>query len=231
MTQTPTADQLRADALRGTWRAVLADELGFVITLDDLDDADFVKVCIVRDTAMPQPDAYYDGEDDGPTERLPGWSSSADTAFRQDDFLDDDEVRLVWERAQAMAAGLNAASSNTDTTPARIWSLPDEPGPNVTRLRDRNGDTWYRDPVADDPWTEFEDGEDSTHVSWEQLVTELGPLTDITPADADATPDQPQQGDGANPSYYCEACDVHLLPESVSITGTHTFCGSPVHTS
>jgi hypothetical protein len=108
-------DIQRAEALAGPWLAVLADRWGYVY--DSVDDAranvedpdDEVKVTVVRGTAVPN-------DRDGLRLRLPGSCHSGDVAYELDDvYLDDPddpsigaEVRL--EQAQAMAAGLNAAS-------------------------------------------------------------------------------------------------------------------------
>lgn len=118
MTQTaePTADQLRTDALRGPWQAVLSDRYGFVYT--DADDArenaededEELTVSVVRGTAAP-------ADRGGCRMRLPGSNQCGDEAYAIEAFLDDDdpsvgaEVRLI--QAQAMAAGLNAAAAPT----------------------------------------------------------------------------------------------------------------------
>jgi hypothetical protein len=66
------------------------------------------------------------------------------------------------------------------------WDLPPEPGPEVTTVRDRDGDTWERDgkgiwrvttplppghvyypPIT--PWR-----------TWRHLLQDYGPLTDAT---------------------------------------------------
>lgn len=63
---------------------------------------------------------------------------------------------------------------------ALTWSLPPEPGPEVTALRDQDGDLWVRDP--DGCWRQ---DSGSAHMAWHDVLNEWGPLTD---ASAEATP-------------------------------------------
>lgn len=108
----------RADVLAGPWRAIITGRLGFVVTdeqlrewMDDEDTLDEdlapVEVSVVRRTALPQP-APVDAE-------------RAPTNWGVDDVLYDvdltglsyDEIPGHWERAQAVAAALNAADEVT----------------------------------------------------------------------------------------------------------------------
>ena len=59
----------------------------------------------------------------------------------------------------------------------RRWALPDEPGPEVTAVRDRDGDVWYR---TVDGWKL---NPDPMYVgdTWAQVL-QNAPLTDVTPA-------------------------------------------------
>jgi hypothetical protein len=56
----------------------------------------------------------------------------------------------------------------------RRWALPDEPGPEVTAIRDRDGRRWYRERRG---WTH-----QNFAFPWVQILRDLGPLTDATPA-------------------------------------------------
>jgi hypothetical protein len=109
-------------ALRGPWTAYIAEPDGFVYTdMADLrenceyyDDPDATyEVVIVRGSATPTPAGCRD--------RLRGSYSTADKAFEADELYVDSEqtgeidesesVAAIFARAQAMAAGLNAASA------------------------------------------------------------------------------------------------------------------------
>jgi hypothetical protein len=109
-----------AEYLRGPWTAYIAEPDGFVYTdmadlrenCEAIDDPDAIfEVVIVRGSAMPKPAGCRD--------RLPGSYTTADKAFEADDlYLDSDvtgevdeseSVTAIFARAQAMAAGLNAA--------------------------------------------------------------------------------------------------------------------------
>jgi hypothetical protein len=91
----------------GPWMAVLADSAGFCI--DDLDELlegeDGGTISIVRDSALPEA-----RHDDGDL-RLPGSFATLDQFMEWDlgDFDSDDDARQTWARAQAAAAGMNAA--------------------------------------------------------------------------------------------------------------------------
>ncbi len=109
-------------ALRGPWHAYIAELEGFVYPdMSDLrenceefgDPEAAFEVVIVRGSAMPKPAGCRD--------RLPGSHTAADKAFKADNlYLDDDitgevdeseSVSAIFARAQAMAAGLNAAGA------------------------------------------------------------------------------------------------------------------------
>ncbi len=59
----------------------------------------------------------------------------------------------------------------------RTWSLPPEPGPEVTAVRDHDGDLWHRDP--DGWWRLHRKTWSGTARQWGELL-EFGPLTDAT---------------------------------------------------
>lgn len=61
--------------------------------------------------------------------------------------------------------------ANTPKAP-RTWELPPEPGPEVTRLRDGDGDFWTRIGSA---W----EGGGHSAVAWHELLV-FGPLVDAT---------------------------------------------------
>lgn len=81
----------------------------------------------------------------------------------------------------AVASAYRAGQAATPDGPRR-WALPDEPGPEVTAVRNAAGGTWDRDGRG---WTY-----QNFAFPWVQLLRDLGPLTDATPA-ADG-----QDGDG-----------------------------------
>jgi len=96
---------LRAEALAGPFEAVIADRYGDVIPLDDLrsaDDPDELEVTIRRRSALP----FSNGEE----RRLSGVTAGGDIVAEWSGFEEHDEVEACWIRAEAMAAGLNAAA-------------------------------------------------------------------------------------------------------------------------
>jgi hypothetical protein len=99
----------RPDAVKGPWRAVLADENGFVTTLGDLDPSDVVSIRIVRDRDMPVRQVDF--------ERLPGSRETGqlDTLYELDDLIvGDDDVAGRWAQAQTVAALLNTRNGIND---------------------------------------------------------------------------------------------------------------------
>ncbi len=60
----------------------------------------------------------------------------------------------------------------------RSWSMPPDPGPEVTRVKDKERRTWVRDR---DGWRIPGDGTLSKY-AWSSLLMLAGPLTDATPA-------------------------------------------------
>jgi hypothetical protein len=62
----------------------------------------------------------------------------------------------------------------------RTWAIPDEPGPEVTAVRDCRGVTWTRDDrdfwISDSGYT----GPDHRYWRWHQVLG-FAPLTDVTP--------------------------------------------------
>lgn len=66
--------------------------------------------------------------------------------------------------------------------PPRTWSVvyPPQPGRQVTRVRDDEGDLWHRLNHPDgDAWRADEDPEGRDPADWEELLG-FGPLTDAT---------------------------------------------------
>lgn len=94
----------------GPWHIVLTDRYGDVLAIDgplcDDDIDEDTEITIVRDTAAPK---------DG---RMPGSYTSSDRIVTWDcyDFDDEDQVRVRWEQARAMVAGLNAAAETAGAT-------------------------------------------------------------------------------------------------------------------
>ena len=68
------------------------------------------------------------------------------------------------------------------TEEPRVWSLPPEPGPEVTRLRDCRGHHWDRLAPSSNGWLP-RDAQPSIWATWGRLLTEWGPLTDATPTE------------------------------------------------
>lgn len=74
--------------------------------------------------------------------------------------------------------------SETQALP-RTWSVPAEPGPEVTAVRDREGTVWNRQP-----WPYLPNGAKGSgafvwantreRMRWRMLVHDHGPLTDAT---------------------------------------------------
>lgn len=108
------------DHLSGPWLAVLTDSDGFVysdfeVALEELGEEhdDEMTIAVVRGTALP---IEQDPGVEGSVLRMPGSYSCGDKVFKLDDVWlvdpDDDSVgaEARYAQAQAMAAGLNAAS-------------------------------------------------------------------------------------------------------------------------
>lgn len=108
-----------AKYIRGPWLAVLTDSHGFVysnfdVALEELgeDHDDEMTIAVVRGTALP----VEQDPGDGSVLRMPGSYSTGDMVFELDDVWlvdpDDNSVGAAarYAQAQAMAAGLNAAS-------------------------------------------------------------------------------------------------------------------------
>jgi hypothetical protein len=90
------------------------------------------------------------------------------------------QVTALWHLGLAHLAAIRARQAPPDGP--RRWALPDEPGPEVTAVRDRDGRRWY---YGGRGWIY-----QNFVFPWVQLLRDLGPLTDATPA-ADG-----QDGDG-----------------------------------
>ncbi len=113
----------KAEDLRGPWRAILADQIGFVyedvadaVANADDPDGELFSVSVVRASALPN-------DRSGCRLRLPGTIRSGDRVFDLDDLYLVDEgdgsvaagARLT--QAKAMAAGLNRAWQKVDRLP------------------------------------------------------------------------------------------------------------------
>jgi hypothetical protein len=61
----------------------------------------------------------------------------------------------------------------------RVWAMPEEPGPEVRYVVDRDGEQWYH---SGDRWVGRRYIRD-----WEVLVVRSGPLTEV-PSGKDETP-------------------------------------------
>jgi hypothetical protein len=98
----------RPDAVAGTWRAVLADDHGFVVSLGELENGDECSVRVVRRSDMPT------GPHDD--ERLPGTrvTGELDTLYEHEDLVvGDDDVAGRWAQAQTVARLLNDQARHT----------------------------------------------------------------------------------------------------------------------
>lgn len=73
-------------------------------------------------------------------------------------------------------------SGSADATPdgPHRWALPDEPGPEVTAVRDQDGCLWRR--VHNGWQMERGPGRLQPIERWWKLVSNHGPVTDATPA-------------------------------------------------
>ncbi|MFI7608847.1 hypothetical protein ACIBTV_27555 [Micromonospora sp. NPDC049366] len=102
MTDTTTTTETAA----GTWTALIVHEGWVLADLADLDASDEVNVTIVRGSALPDAEGH-----------MAGTYRPADVAFTAEDVYVDGEgdpdaaAPAVYERAKAMAAGLNAAAA------------------------------------------------------------------------------------------------------------------------
>jgi hypothetical protein len=96
-----------------------------------------------------------------------------------------DEVDL----SSAVQPGSDAAGTGTspDPVPAaqpRMWSLAEEPGADVTAVKDAEASVWNRAAEyhcrACNRWSP--DWDPDVEIEWSPLLVEYGPLTDATPA-------------------------------------------------
>lgn len=100
----------------------------------------------------------------------------------------NDQVRIPHHRHVAACAGPDPAEPHT------TWDLLPEPGPEVTRLKDRFGQYFNRQHhvCGPDLWigTTFEDDPDipDLELEWPQLMGHHAPLANATPADAATSP-------------------------------------------
>ena len=68
----------------------------------------------------------------------------------------------------------------------RVWQLPAEPGPEVTRLKDRYGTKWIRCERGN-RWEQAAGGNALTRYTFVELLGYVGPLTDATPTPTEET--------------------------------------------
>lgn len=114
--------------LAGPWQAVLATRDGFVLdsieeAIEDFGEDEEVRITIVRDTAVPTDRNGTTGD----VLRLPGSYKSGDMIFELEAYLTDPDDESMgaaarWAQAQAMCAGLNAATANAAHTD-RTWLI------------------------------------------------------------------------------------------------------------
>ena len=82
------------------------------------------------------------------------------------------------------------------------WSLPPEPGPEVTAVLDRTGARWQRQGHIDaqGEFSAWHDGSPLPPYGWMSLVQLRGPLTDATPTPPlTAAPSAPEGAGDAGP--------------------------------
>jgi hypothetical protein len=94
---------------------------------------------------------------------------------------------------EAHGVGGQPALRTWPQSPPRTWSLPPEPGPEVTRVLDRYGQYFERDDDLDEvQWigqTFTGDGDvDDLVLPWGLLMAYQSPLTDATPATEETKP-------------------------------------------
>lgn len=82
--------------------------------------------------------------------------------------------------------------TTTPDTP-RTWALPDEPGPEVTAVRDALDEIWIR--ATDGCWRPTVDEVSFSHAEWPALLSR-GPLTDVTAEHTQAEAERPTTGEG-----------------------------------
>lgn len=70
----------------------------------------------------------------------------------------------------------------------RSWSLPPEPGPEVTKIRDKDGSVWEREDISRQWLWVSDDGSEAMvkpYEDWADFLEGYGPLVDAT---QDTTP-------------------------------------------
>lgn len=63
----------------------------------------------------------------------------------------------------------------------RVWDLPEPPGPDVTKLRDRHGTEYVREPDLPSRWTAAPE-RPGNGWSWQDLLLHRRPLTEVPEA-------------------------------------------------
>lgn len=67
---------------------------------------------------------------------------------------------------------------HADLSAPRMWSLPPEPGPEVTHVNDRHDRRWRHER---DHWCHVDEDDAHRHDDWAHVLVNYGPLSDATP--------------------------------------------------
>jgi hypothetical protein len=90
----------------------------------------------------------------------------------------------------ADAAGTGVPPDPVPVAQPRVWSLAEEPGADVTAVKDAEASVWNRAAEyhcrACNRWSP--DWDPDVEIEWSPLLVEYGPLTDATPAAAPLVP-------------------------------------------
>lgn len=72
----------------------------------------------------------------------------------------------------------------------QVWTVPPEPGPEVTAVTDRYVRVWRRHDAYEGQaqWCWVDDQVRHTHLLWAELIMRLYPLTDASPQPVEETP-------------------------------------------
>jgi hypothetical protein len=92
--------------------------------------------------------------------------------------------RVLPEAAHLDAAGTGVPPDPVPVAQPRMWSLAEEPGADVTAVKDAEASVWNRAAEyhcrACNRWSP--DWDPDVEIEWSPLLVEYGPLTDATPA-------------------------------------------------